>query len=117
MKQLVCIGCPKGCNLTVDEENNYAVSGNGCEVGARYGKEELTNPTRVITTTVRLKNSSYLHQLPVKSSKPISKSLMFQIMEYLKDVEVSVPIDMSEIIVENILDTSVDIVACREVKN
>ena len=52
MKQLVCIGCPKGCNLTVDEENDYAVSGNGCEVGARYGKEELTNPTRVITTTI-----------------------------------------------------------------
>ena len=47
MKQLVCIGCPKGCNLTVDEENDYAVSGNSCEVGARYGKEELTNPTRV----------------------------------------------------------------------
>ena len=35
MKQLVCIGCPKGCNLTVDEENDYAVSGNGCEVGER----------------------------------------------------------------------------------
>ena len=117
MKQLVCIGCPKGCNLKVDDENGYAVSGNSCEVGAKYGKEELTNPTRVITTTVRLKNSSHLNQLPVKSSKPISKSLMFLVMDYLKDVEVSVPVKMSEVIIKNILNTSIDIIATREVKN
>ena len=46
MKEVICICCPKGCHLQVDEQNDYAVTGNGCPNGIAYGKEELTNPTR-----------------------------------------------------------------------
>ena len=53
MKNLVCIVCPRGCRLAVDEEQDYAVTGNGCPRGAEYGRIELTNPTRVVTSTVR----------------------------------------------------------------
>ena len=52
MTELICIVCPKGCHLKVDEEKDFAVTGNGCPRGAEYGKKELTNPTRVITSTV-----------------------------------------------------------------
>ena len=41
MKELICIVCPKGCHLKVDEENGCAVTGNGCPRGAEYGKNEL----------------------------------------------------------------------------
>ena len=54
MKELICIVCPRGCHLKVDEEHGWAVSGNSCEKGAEYGKIELTNPTRVITSTVEV---------------------------------------------------------------
>ena len=54
MKELICIVCPKGCHLRVDEDNGYAVTGNGCPRGAEYGKIELTHPTRVVTSTVKL---------------------------------------------------------------
>ena len=50
MKELICIVCPKGCHLRVDEDNGYAVTGNGCPRGAEYGKIELTHPTRVVTS-------------------------------------------------------------------
>ena len=46
MTELICIGCPRGCHLKVDEENGYQVTGNNCPIGAEYGKNELTNPTR-----------------------------------------------------------------------
>lgn len=52
MRELVCIVCPKGCRLRVDEENDFAVTGNSCPRGAQYGREECTNPTRVVTSTV-----------------------------------------------------------------
>ena len=58
MTELICIGCPRGCHLKVDEQNGYAVSGNSCPVGAEYGKNELTNPTRVLTSTVRITGAS-----------------------------------------------------------
>ena len=51
MTDLICIVCPKGCHLKVDEENGYKVTGNGCPRGAVYGEKELVNPTRVITST------------------------------------------------------------------
>ena len=59
MKELVCIVCPKGCRLHVDEENDYAVTGNGCPRGAVYGHNEIKNPTRVLTSTVRLDGGLY----------------------------------------------------------
>ena len=45
MRELTCIVCPKGCRLKVDEENNWAVTGNSCPRGAEYGKAECTAPT------------------------------------------------------------------------
>ena len=65
MTELICIVCPKGCHLKVDEENGYAVTGNSCERGAAYGKKELVNPTRVVTSTVRIEGAA-LRRLPVR---------------------------------------------------
>lgn len=59
MKELICIVCPKGCHLHVDENEDYRVSGQGCARGAEYGKKELTNPTRVITSTVKVRGAMY----------------------------------------------------------
>ena len=54
MRELICITCPKGCHLRVDEEKDYKVTGNGCPRGAVYGKKECTHPTRVVTSTVKI---------------------------------------------------------------
>ena len=53
IKEVICICCPCGCHLQVDPENDYNVTGNACPNGAAYGREELTHPTRIITSTVR----------------------------------------------------------------
>ena len=71
MKELVCIVCPKGCRLHVDDENGYTVTGNSCPRGAEYGKNEIQNPTRVLTSTVRLSGGAY-RRCPVKTEKAVS---------------------------------------------
>ena len=68
MTDLICIVCPKGCHLHVDEENGYAVTGNSCPRGADYGKKELVNPTRVITSTVKITGGIH-NRLPVKTAE------------------------------------------------
>ncbi len=113
MKELVCIGCPRGCHLKVDEENDYKVTGNSCPIGAEYGKNELKNPTRILTTTVSITGAMH-NRLPVKTARPIPKGLLFEAMECLKKVEVASPVRMGQVIVPDLLNTGVDVIASKE---
>ena len=80
MKELICIVCPKGCHLKVDEENGCSVTGNSCPRGAEYGKMELTHPTRVVTSTVRCQGGLY-PRCPVKTDRAVPKELVFDVMK------------------------------------
>lgn len=114
MRELVCIVCPKGCRLRVDEENDFAVTGNSCPRGAQYGREECTNPTRVVTSTVAV--SGGVHpRCPVKTSAPIPKSKMFDVMAALDGLVIPAPVALGQVIVPDVCGTGVDIVATRSV--
>lgn len=113
-KELICICCPRGCHLKVNIEENK-VTGNSCKRGESYGLNEVTNPVRVVTTTVKINNGE-IDVLPVKTKGEIPKSLIFKCMDVLKNIEVNAPIKIGDIIVENILDTGIDIVSCRNLK-
>lgn len=112
MKELICIVCPKGCYLRVDEENGYAVTGNGCPRGAAYGEAELTNPTRVVTSTVRCSGGRY-PRCSVKTAGAIPKEKIFAVMAALAGVEVTAPVRVGQTVIENVCGTGVDVVATR----
>ncbi len=113
MTELICVGCPRGCHLKVDEENDYEVTGYSCNIGLEYGKNELRNPTRTLTSTVKLVGG--IHKLlPVRTNKPISKGLLFEVMKVLKTMEVTSPVKMGDVVVANILNSGVDIIASRD---
>ena len=113
MKELICIVCPRGCHLRVDEENGYSVSGAGCARGVEYGKTELQNPTRVVTSTVCIEGGAY-PRLPVKTDRAIAKSKVFDVMRLLDGVTVTSPVRTGDVILQNILGTDVSIVACKD---
>lgn len=113
MKQeLICIACPMGCHLEIDVDNDYAVTGNQCKRGEAYGKKELTNPTRIVTSTVKITGGIY-PRIPVKTSGEIPKNLIFKVMNELVTIELVSPITVGEIIINNVLGTGVNIVASR----
>ena len=115
MTQLICITCPKGCHLTVDEENDYAVTGNACPRGAIYGKNELKNPVRVVTSTVRTNSAEY-PRCPVKTNGAILKGKMFDAMRLLDDITLSVPVKSGDTVIENLFDTGISFVACKNIE-
>ena len=86
-KQLICIACPMGCHLEIDIDDDYKVTGNKCKKGIEYGKKELINPTRIITSTVVIKGGIY-KRLPVKTDGEISKKLIFEVMKELLNTPV-----------------------------
>ncbi|QZY55013.1 DUF1667 domain-containing protein [Crassaminicella profunda] len=111
--QLVCIVCPMGCHLEVTKENDeYNVTGNKCPRGKAYGMKELTNPTRVVTTTVKIKGG-LLNRLSVKTKEAIPKEKMFECMKFIDSIEVKAPVSVGDIIVKDLLGTGVDLVAAR----
>ena len=112
MKELICIVCPKGCHLTVDEENGYAVSGNNCPRGEEYGKNEVIAPKRTITSTVKVSGGLY-PRLPVKTDKPIPKELIFEAMKLLGAVELTAPVKVGDVVIENVLGTGANFIAAR----
>ncbi|MEG2786626.1 MAG: DUF1667 domain-containing protein [Romboutsia sp.] len=117
MKNVTCTVCPMGCALVVSKvDGEYKVEGNTCKRGAKYGVEEVTNPRRVITTTVKL-SGSYLNLLPVKTNDSIPKELMFDIMKLLDRVEVSAPVSVGDVIIKDVLGTGVDVVSAKSMED
>lgn len=114
--ELTCIVCPMGCQLSVEHiGDEFKVEGNTCKRGEKYAKEELTNPKRVITTTVKLENS-YLQLLPVKTDDSIPKGMMFDIMKELDKLKITAPVNVGDIIIENVLNTGVNIISSKSVE-
>ena len=113
MKELVCILCPQGCHLLVDEANDYKVTGNRCDKGIAYGKSEIQHPTRVLTSTVRVKSRLY-PRCPVKTDAAIPKALVFDAMALLDCVEPTAPVRRGDIVLEDILGLGVNVIATRD---
>ena len=112
MKELVCIVCPKGCRLHVDDENGYTVTGNSCPRGAEYGKNEIQNPTRVLTSTVHLTGGAY-RRCPVKTEKAVPKGKLLDIMKELNHVEVASPVSIGQVVLTNAAGTGVNVVVTK----
>lgn len=114
MKELICITCPRGCHLQVDEANDYAVTGNRCPRGAVYGRKECTHPTRVITSTVRIMQGRQ-GRVSCKTSRDVPKELMFKIMAALDEVEVQAPCHRGDLVLSNVCDSGADIILTKDV--
>lgn len=109
MKELICIVCPKGCRLRVDETDGCKVTGNSCPRGEEYGKIELTNPTRTITSTVAVRGAAH-PRCPVKTTKPIPRGLIFEAMQTLDGLELTAPVALGQVAVANVCGTGADFV-------
>lgn len=115
MKQkIICIVCPRGCHLEVDPDNNYAVTGNFCPRGVPYGKSEMINPMRIVTSTVKITGAD-LCRCPVKTDRPIAKAQIKNVMEAINRVEVKAPVEAGDILIKNVLGTEVNVVSSRSI--
>ena len=115
MKELICIVCPKGCHLKVDEEKDYTVTGNGCLRGAEYGRNELTNPTRVVTSTVRCEGGAH-PRCPVKTDRPVPKGMIFEVMAALEGITLTAPVRVGDTVIENVCGTGANVVTARNLE-
>ncbi len=118
-KEMICIVCPVGCHMEVvkngKSEEGYEVSGNQCLRGKVYGIKEMSNPTRVLTTTVKITEGK-LPRLPVSTKGAIPKGMMMEAMKVINQVEVQAPVTVGKVVIKNLLNTGVDVVATRSME-
>ena len=116
IQELICVVCPKGCITKVwKEKDAVKVEGKICKQGKEYLKQEYTEPKRILTSTVVIENSPR-KRLPVRTAEAIPKERMFEIMDQLSQVRIQPPIQVGEVILADVLNTGVDVVASDDLK-
>jgi len=109
-RKLTCIVCPRGCDLTVtmDDSNSVTdITGNACPRGAVYAKNEVLNPQRTLTTTVKAQDGGVI---PVKTSCAIPKSMIFEAMEKISHIVAPSDAKIGDVLVKGFMDTDADLV-------
>ena len=113
-KEIICTVCPRGCHIQVEGEGEkiLSVEGQGCKRGLEYASTEFAHPVRILTTTVKIAG---VHNdlLPVRSNSPLPKEKLFDCMEAIRAVEVSLPVARYDVVIADICGTGVDIVATK----
>ncbi len=111
-RELICIGCPLGCMLTVEMNNGevLSVAGNTCKRGKVYAEKEVTAPTRIVTSTVRVSGGDRV-SVSCKTKNDIPKGKIFDVARALKNVVVPAPVKIGDVLVEDVAGTGVEIVA------
>ncbi|HOV49478.1 MAG TPA: DUF1667 domain-containing protein [Anaerolineae bacterium] len=114
-EKMICITCPMGCTLEVTREGTtvLSVEGNSCKRGPEYVQRELTDPRRMVASTVRVRGG--VHPLvPVYTGKPVPKPRIFELLAQLREVELEAPVHMNQVVLENVLGEDINVVASRE---
>ena len=115
-KHFVCVVCPIGCEIDVVHEGGKIVSmeGNKCEKSVEFVSQELIEPMRILTTTVRIQESRWA-VIPVRTDKAVPKRLFPRIMRQLRRIELRAPVSMLDVVVGDVLHTGANIIATRTV--
>ncbi|MDX9953283.1 MAG: DUF1667 domain-containing protein [Anaerolineae bacterium] len=114
-EKMICITCPMGCTLEVTREGNtlLSVEGNSCKRGPEYIKRELTDPRRMVASTVRVRGG--IHSLvPVYTAAPVPKPRIFELLAQLRTVELEAPVVMNQVVLEDVFGEGIDVITSRD---
>ena len=113
MEKVICVTCPKGCTLEVTRDGETITHvEKGCKRGHKYAQQELTDPRRMVATSVKIEGG--LHPLlPVYTAAPFPKPMIADLLAVLREVKIKTPVRMDDVILQDALNTGIDILASR----
>lgn len=115
-RNFTCIICPNGCVIETRQNGNEVhVSGNKCKRGEEYVMQELTDPRRTISTTVRI-DGAELPLCSVRLTQPIPKKEIFPVMQELRKVHLTAPVSIGQIVIKNVCGLDSDVIVTKEMR-
>ena len=116
VRDLTCIGCPLGCSIQVvmKDQTVVSVTGNTCPRGDSYARKEVTDPTRIVTSSVRVTGGT-APMVSVKTREDIPKSMIFDCTNALKDITAAAPVRIGDVILPDVCGTHIPVVATKNI--
>ena len=117
VRELTCIGCPMGClvSVTMDGKEIKSVSGNSCANGDRYARREVTNPTRIVTSTAIVRDGD-LPRVSVKTKTDVPKDKIFDVMKEINKIQDKAPVRIGDVLIPDVAGTGVPVIATRNIQ-
>ncbi len=113
--ETICIVCPNGCRLTVKSTSKgLVVTGNKCSKGEKYGRDEASDPRRVVTCVARTSSSHY-PCIPVKTEKAVPKKMIPHLLKAVYRLELNLPLKRGQRVIKNFEDSGIDVVLTRSI--
>lgn len=111
-KELTCIGCPMGCQLTValDGDTIHSISGYTCPRGRAYAEKEVISPTRIVTSTVKVRGGKR-ERVSCKTAQDIPKAKIMDVMREINGAVAAAPVRIGDVLIENVAGTGVAVTA------
>lgn len=115
-REMICIGCPLGCNLTVKiDGENVEVSGNTCNNGVVYANNEIKNPTRIVTSTVKVLDGD-IERVSCKTETAIPKGKIFDCMAEIRKKKVNAPVRIGDVLISDVAGTGINVIATKNIE-
>ena len=116
--KFVCVGCPIGCPLELEHKGDQIieVAGNDCKRGAKYAKQEFTDPRRSLSTTVAISGAVW-GRLPVRTTGQVPKHRVMEAARVIHGIRCRAPVEVGEVLLEDLLgEVGLDVIATRSMK-
>ena len=115
-RTFTCILCPNGCEITVEHKDGQVLSctGNLCDNGVKYVKQELLDPRRTIASSV-LVSGGDRPLASVRLTDPIPRDLIFPMMDKIRTICLEAPVDPGTILLENVFGTGSNLITTSKV--
>jgi CxxC motif-containing protein len=116
MKELTCIVCPRSCHIRIEKAGDeWNIEGNQCKRGETYAINEMTEPMRMLTTTVKITGAG-LNRIPVITAGEIPKTSIKQALDQLYHLTITAPVKCDQVVLENLAGTGVNVLASRSLE-
>lgn len=115
--EMICIQCPLGCKIKVvlDDDNKVTdITGFTCKSGKEYAIQEITDPHRIITTSIKVIGGKS-ELVSVKTNKPVPKKLIPAIMDIIKNSSIHAPVELNQVIISNVANSGADIISTKAI--
>ena len=101
-----------GCLVTVELDGDTItdISGYTCSKGKAYAENEVKDPKRTVTSTVKVVGGRK-ERVSCKTASDIPKDKIMDVMREINSAEVQAPVVIGETLIVNVAGTGVDIVA------
>ena len=118
IRELTCIGCPVGCQLTVEMENGavLSVTGNSCKIGDNYARKEVVSPRRIVTSTVAVLDASKSPRgrISVKTASDVPKEKIIDVMREIHHASVHAPVHIGDVVIADVAGTGISVIATKD---